>query len=238
MKFYELESVKEPRFTGEYNASHRWGLPGIRCPLCNATWSISSEAYPCADLSGLEGHQTLEKARLEEDYPEFERLREKVRLLVPAGAPLRPGATFGPLVGTARGRFGPLVMQYDWALLAQREALQRLEAEGVRGLKGCRTELRFRQKSAPELLELQLECHGRLHPDCLPPERKPPCAKCGRVGLRLPDDRILDAASLPEHLDLFRLTDFGTVIIGSERFVDTVRRLGFEEVAFRELPVR
>jgi hypothetical protein len=56
--------------------------------------------------------------------------------------------------------------------------------------------------------------------------------------LRLPDNRILEAASLPAHLDLFRLSDFGTVLIGTERFVDTVRRLGFEEVLFRELPVR
>lgn len=238
MKLYELHAVEAPRFTGEYNAEHKWGLPGIHCPLCHATWSAASEAYPCTDLSGLDERKEYEEARLEEDYTEFERLRERVRPLVPAGAPLRPGASFGPLVGSARGRFGQLVMQYEWTLLVEREALAQLHAAGVRGLKGCPTQLRFRQKSAPELLELQLEPRGRLHPDCLPPDRKPPCEKCGRVGLSLPKQRVLDAASLPDDRDLFRLADFGTVLIATERFVDTVRRLGFEEVGFHALPVR
>lgn len=238
MKFYELHSAEVPRFTGEYNASHRWGLPGVTCPLCKATWSIGSEAYPCVDLSEVEERKDYEEARLEEDYEQFERLRQRVRPLVPVGAPLRPGASFGPLVGSARGRFGQLVMQYEWALLVEREALVRLQAEGVRGLRGCPTELRFRQKSAPVLMELQVEPRGGLHPTCLPPDRKPPCEKCGRAGLTLPKQRVLDAASLPEDRDLFRLADFGTVLVGTERFVDTVQRLGFEEVRFLELPVR
>jgi uncharacterized double-CXXCG motif protein len=189
------------------------------------------------DLSGLAGHQKMERGRLEEDFTEYERLRERVRPFVPAGTHLRPGTVFGPLVGTARGSFGQLVMQYGWELLIRREALEQLQAEGLRGLKGCGTQLRFRQKNAPELLDLQIEPHGLLHPDCLP-ERPPPCSRCGRDGFSRPEQPLLDAASLPEDRDLFRLTNFLTMLIGTERFVDTVRRLGFEEVAFRELPVR
>ncbi len=238
MKFYWLETVEPPRFTGEYNAEHKWGLPGIHCPLCDATWSASAGAYPCTDLSGLEERKEYEEARLEEDYAEFERLCERVRSLVPAGAPLRPGTKFGPLVGTARGSFGQLVLQDGWDLLIRREALEQLQSEGVRGLKGCRAELRFRQKNAPELWELQLEPQGRLHPDCLPPDLQPPCAKCGRLGLTRPEAPLLDAASLPEDRDLFRLGNFLTMLIATERFVDTVQRLGFEEVLFHELPVR
>ena len=207
-------------------------------PLCDATWSASAGAYPCTDLSTLEERKEYEEARLEEDYAEFERLRERVRSLMPAGAPLRPGTNFGPLVGTARGSFGQLVLQDGWDLLIRREALEQLQAEGVRGLKGCRAELRFRQKNAPELWELQLEPRGRLHPDCLPPDLKPPCAKCGRLGLKRPEAPLLDATSLPEDRDLFRLGNFLTMLIATERFVDTVHRLGFEEVRFLELPVR
>jgi uncharacterized double-CXXCG motif protein len=129
-------------------------------------------------------------------------------------------------------------MQYEWTLLVEREALGRLQAEGVQGLMGCPTELRFRQKNAPVLMELQVEPRGVLHASCLPPDREPPCGKCGRVGLTLPKERVLDAASLSEDRDLFRLSDFGTVMVGTERFVDTVHRLGFEEVRFHELPVR
>jgi hypothetical protein len=58
------------------------------------------------------------------------------------------------------------------------------------------------------------------------------------LSFSLPKEPLLDAASLPKHLDIFRLANFTTVIVATERFVDTVRRLGFEEVAFRELPLR
>jgi uncharacterized double-CXXCG motif protein len=190
------------------------------------------------DLSHL-SEKDKYSARLEKDYAEFERLREQVRPLVPAGVPLWPGTEFGLLVGTAKGEFGPLLMQNPWELLMRREALEQLQASGVRGLKGCRTELRFRQKNPPELLELELLPRGRFHPDCLPAERPAPCEKCGRTGWKRPEEPILEAASLPEELDLFRLGDYTTMIMGSERFVEAVRRLGDEQdVLFRELPVR
>lgn len=163
MKFYELEPVPEPRFSGQYKTERRWGLPGIHCPPCDETWSDIAFAYPCVGLSVLEGHGDF-SARVEEDFAQFERLCTRVRPLVPPGAPLWPGTDFGPLVGSASGNFGQLFMQYAWALLIRREALEQLQAEGMRGLLGCRTELRFRQKSAPELMELQLEPPRQRHP--------------------------------------------------------------------------
>jgi uncharacterized double-CXXCG motif protein len=177
--------------------------------------------------------------RLEEDYSEFERLREQVRPLVPPGVPLEPGTKFGPLAGAARGEFGPLCLQISWVLLIRPEPLARLAAEGVQGLKGCRTEFRFRKKNPPELLELELLPRGRLHPDCLPEDRPPICTQCERFGVGRPEAPILDAATLPSHLDLFRQEDFPTVIIATERFVEAVRHLGYEQdILFRELPLR
>jgi uncharacterized double-CXXCG motif protein len=238
MKFYELDEVRGRRYSGSYNAGHKWGLPGVHCPVCDAIWSMGSDAYPSVDLSHLL-EQDKYASRLEEDYSEFERLCEQVRPLVPVGIPLQPGTEFGPLVGTAKGEFGPLLMQNPWTLLMRREALEQLQAAGVQGLKGCRTELRFRQKNPPEVLELELLPRGQLHPDCLPADRRAPCTKCGRRGWKLPDEPLLDAASLPEDMDLFRMGDFTTMIVGSERFVEAARRLGYEQdIVFRELPLR
>jgi uncharacterized double-CXXCG motif protein len=130
-------------------------------------------------------------------------------------------------------------MYYPWDLLMKREALEQLQAAGVQGLKGCRTELRFRRKNPPELLELEMLPRGQLHPDCLPADRPAPCAKCGRSGLRLPEEPVLNEGSLPQDLDLFRVGDYATMIIGSERFVEAARRLDFEQdILFRELPLR
>jgi uncharacterized double-CXXCG motif protein len=179
----------------------------------------------------------FEEAYLEEDFSEFERLRELVRPLVPPGALLEPGTKFGPLVGSARGTFAQLFMILD-DLLIRREALEQLQAEGIRGLNAFSTQLRFRQRKAPELLELQIEPHGLLHRDCIPRGKAEPCGKCGRYDFSLPKKPLLARASLPEHLDLFRLANFTTVIVASERLVEVIRRLGFEEVSIRELPLR
>ncbi len=65
-----------------------------------------------------------------------------------------------------------------------------------------------------------------------------PCPQCEQDSFRLPEELLLDAASLPTDTDLFRLSDFETVFIGTERLVEAVRRLDLEEVDMRELPVR
>jgi hypothetical protein len=39
-------------------------------------------------------------------------------------------------------------------------------------------------------------------------------------------------------LELFRLANFTTVIVASERFVQAVEHLGLEDIVFKELPVR
>ncbi len=234
MRYFVVEEDRAAGYTGYVDAAHKWKLPGIfNCPGCKTTWGAGSKAYPSVDLTPVASLADFEEARAE-PIEEYERLRELIRLLLPPGAVLEPGTYFGPLVGNARGRFGPLVSPVPWWLLVQREALEKLQAEGVRGLKGCRTELRFRQRNAPELLDLEILPIGRAHPDCLPPTRKPPCSRCGRHGLTRPDDRLLllDASTIPGHLDLFRLEDFSTAIVCTEHFVDASKRLGLDGVAF------
>jgi hypothetical protein len=49
---------------------------------------------------------------------------------------------------------------------------------------------------------------------------------------------LLDAASLPENIDVFRLRQGWTNIIASERLVDAVRRLALDGVVFQELETR
>ena len=40
MRYYVVDDVREPHYSGSFNASHKWGLPGIHCPVCGATWSV------------------------------------------------------------------------------------------------------------------------------------------------------------------------------------------------------
>ncbi|WNG42876.1 hypothetical protein F0U60_01295 [Archangium minus] len=240
MRFYRLDSApyESLRYSGEYSANRKWGLPGLQCPTCGGCVVDDSEVYPEVDLSSLPEARQLEKAWLEEDLERFKRLREMVRPLVPVGAPLLAGAGFGPLVGSARGNFAQLHMLYGDRVIIRRDALEQLQSEGLRGLKGCRTGLRFRQRNAPELMELDVVRYGLFHPDCLPPGKAEPCETCSGYDFSMPKKPLLDGASLPEHLDVFRLRNFTSVIVISERFADTLRRLNFEEFSLRELPVR
>ncbi|WP_163996327.1 double-CXXCG motif protein [Pyxidicoccus caerfyrddinensis] len=237
-RFFELtrDRTMWARFKGDFDAAHKWHLPGVKCDTCGVTWGSAGHQYPGVDLSQLSEQESFRSRPV--PVAEFERLRELVRPLAPPNAKLPPGTSFGPLVGTASGKFGPFTSQGDILWLAHRDALERLQAEGVRGLLGCRTELRFRKKDAPELLELQIEPHGRLHPDCMPPDLPPPCVTCGRVGFRLPEVATLDVASLPMDLDLFRVGNFATVIVGTERFMEAVHHLELPGITFRELPAR
>ncbi|PTL85070.1 double-CXXCG motif protein [Vitiosangium sp. GDMCC 1.1324] len=238
MRYFEIEGDRSAGYTGFIDAAHKWGLPGLlNCPACKTTWSGGAKVYPAVDLTPVAALADFEEAR-PEPIEEYERMCELVRPLLPPGAVLEPGAGFGPLVGKAQGRFGPFVLTVSWWPLVQREVLERLQAEGLRGLKGCPTQLRFRQRTSPELLELELLPVGRAHPDCLPPNRKPPCPRCSRLGIRLPKPLLLDAASLPEHLDVFRLDDFPTVVVCTERFVEACQRLGLDGVAFLPLPTK
>jgi uncharacterized double-CXXCG motif protein len=236
MDYFTLKEDKSLGYMGYIGCTHKWGLPGIiRCPDCKVGWSGGAKSYPSVDLTPVAALADFEEPRAE-PIEEYERLRELVRPLLPPGAMVEPGTELGPLVGKVQGPFGSLVARFPWLLLARREALDKLQAEGLRGLKGCRTELRSRQRNSPELLELELLPLGRLHPDCLPPDRKPPCPRCGRYGLTLPGNRLLDASTIPTHLDLFRLEDFSTVIVCTERFVEACRRLSLDGVTFHPLP--
>lgn len=240
MRFYRVIEDKAARYTGDLsNAAHPWGLPGMQCPSCGTSGGWTGLQYPCVDLSGLPA-QELKK--LSDGWPvpyeEFVRRREQVRPLAPQGALLKTGTKFGALTGTGSGRFGQLFMQNAWSLFVQRAALERLQAAGLRGLQGCPVKVRFRTKLAPELWELQLLAQGHLHLDCLPPDRKPPCPHCEREDVGLPDTHWLDAASLPRDVDVFRLSDWPTLIIATERMVEAVRRLELDGAAFRELEAR
>jgi uncharacterized double-CXXCG motif protein len=235
MQYFAIEEDRAAGYTGFVDAAHKWGLPGVRnCPACKATWG-SMLSYPSVDLTPVAALANFEKARAE-PIEEYERLRELVRPLLPPGALLKPGTTFGPAVGTAQGRFGSFTMSWLGALRVRREALEKLQAEGLRGLKGCRMEVRFRQRNAPELLELELLPVGRLHPDCLPPDPPPPCPRCGRPEVDKPKDLLLDARTFPGELDLFRLADY-SVEICTERFADACQRLGLDGLTFRPVPV-
>jgi len=48
MRFYELSHAQRPRCSGGYDEGHKWNLPGIHCPVCDATWAATGLSFPSA----------------------------------------------------------------------------------------------------------------------------------------------------------------------------------------------
>ncbi|NOK21918.1 hypothetical protein HMI50_33355 [Corallococcus carmarthensis] len=235
MRFFEVNPAEGPRFTGYINGVHRWGLPGGLCPVCHASPGGLGEAYPSVDLSGWAHRQELVEAR-QVPLEEYERLRDQVRSQVPFDAPLFPGAEFGPLTGKASGKWGAMHLPEPWTLVMQRDALECMRGAGI-ALRASKMDLRFLGRTEVELLEIEVHPRGRVHDSCFPGGRERPCERCGRQGGSFPDAPILDSRTLPKDQDLFRLTDYTTIIIATERFVDAVNRFEFEGVVFKEISV-
>ena len=234
MRYFELRTphYEAPRiWTGSYQADARWMLPGVECPTCGETWSGIALSYPSVDLSQQPLRTELETPHLV-PFERYARLLEQVRTWLPPGAQLEPGTTLGPLVGTAEGTFGPLVLRDPWKLLVRADALDTLRAAGLQGLVPVRAELTARGASIPALHELELAARGRLYPP-----GPSPCETCGRVDATMPEECRLEGASLPADLDVFRLTDAVTMIVATEHFVEVARGLGPVDVLFREIPV-
>jgi len=228
-KLFEL--LPDDSYDNLVEARHRWGLPGVKCDSCGATWANVGIAYPTADLSLLGNLARFTKSP-PVPWAEFEELRRLVLPHIPPGAPTPPGTGLGPLHGKARGSFADVVWPSPWTVLIREQALIALRKSEVRPLNGAVSHLRG-PADLPALVELELEPRGRLaagaHSAALP------CAVCGRQPVTRPSDVTIERSSIPDDRDIFRLTDLTTMIVGTERAVRAFADLRLTGYRVREL---
>lgn len=212
---------------------HKWGLPGVKCSMCGATWGNVGLAYPSIDLSALSNEK-----RYRNVWPvpleELEELRRPIRQLVGDEIYLPPGTDFGSLVGSAKGNFGDFAWVNSWTLLIRREVLQALKSSGVSMPIGVPAQLRFAKRNQPEFLELQIEPYAML---VFPPSTPQPCPACDRLGISLPEQIIVEEPSIPTDVDLFRARNFTTIILATERFMEATQSLKLTDISFQEVLV-
>lgn len=235
MSLYRIgpdDSDRGPANRYELDAAHEWGLPGVRCPACGATWAMAGPAFPALDPSGLPS-----AGKYRDGWPvtpeELEALRRPLLPLLPGGYVPPPGTQFGPLVGKARGAFEDFVWVNPWTLLLGREALTKLREAGVRLPAAVAPRLKFRGGAPAELLELQVEPAGELAEESFA-EAGRPCPACGRDGRR-PERFIVDARSLPSGVDIFRVRNFPTLILVTGAFAEAAGRSGLTGAVFVEV---
>lgn len=163
MRYCSIERMNfdEPgQWRGKYRARHRWHLSGVDCPRFGP-WA-RMDAFPSVDLSAVE-EPVLAEPKGPMSVAEYNRLVALIRPFVPPELPVRAGGSFGPMVGTAQGRFGPVTCWPSWEVVLREDAVDLLKAEGLQGVIAVRMDLRARQSTMPALYGLEARPLARLH---------------------------------------------------------------------------
>jgi uncharacterized double-CXXCG motif protein len=147
------------------------------------------------------------------------------------------GVDFGPLQGVARGQFGDFVWPGIGTILIRQEALTKLLSAGLHLPVGVPPQWRYTRRDPPTLLELQLDLHGRWSPAAPPADRGWACPACGYRGSIDTEHIVLDSATIPDNVDIFRCEMATALVFVSERFKETVERLKLTDITFIEIPV-
>lgn len=229
----EDREVYERGYTGEVHARHNWVLPGVMCPVCGATWAMTGSEYPAVDLTAFIAE---EEYRITRAVPlaEFRRLREQIAEFVPRRCELVPGTGFGRLVGKTWGHLPDLIWMVPWTLIMRTDAADRLAERGVRFPPMVQPDLTFRGKTYVDLVDLQLE-PGPFLADLGNGDAA--CPACGWKRIEYPDPIVIDGGSVPTDVDLFRVSNFPTILLCTERFAEAVHSLGLLGARFEEVEV-
>ncbi len=232
MRIYRL--IDPDTATYWIQAGRKWHLPGVRCEFCDAVWTSLGLDYPSLDLSSYPQEASYRAGVV--SGAEYKLLRQALLDWLSRPLVVRPGTGFGPLIGRADGAIRGLAWVKGWTLLLPEETL-RVVASQARGVRGQPTFLTGGRRDYGQLIELYLDPCAELHPSVIPFDLAPPCEECGRWALKMPEEIVLKASSIPDDTDVFRGIDLTTAIFATERFLEALRSSGTTDFAFEEVKV-
>jgi len=237
MKIYRaLES--RSRSSGYFIGEHLWNLPGISCSRCKEVWATTGVAYPAIQLSEFIDLKNAQKESVV-DVDEFIKLEAMVLDRFPHLEIITPGTSFGNLVGTLRGRnFTDFVPSTPWTLLMQEDTLNALSNSGTLDrLEYGRVQLKDDSLVPGTLFEAQLMPRGHLILSSNGLTEDSACSLCGRRSITLPPRMKVTANSIPDELNLFRLANFTTIVVATQKFVDAYIQLKLTGLEFDEIEI-
>lgn len=94
--------------------------------------------------------------------------------------------------------------------------------------------VKYRDSSCAELLELQIEPCISLAPIAYDRPEPQICPMCGRDERKV-ERIVIDVDSVPSHMNMFRIKKFWTYIIVTEQFKDAVTDLQLTNITFEEV---
>jgi uncharacterized double-CXXCG motif protein len=234
MRFFEIREDESRKKVPYIDAAHKWGLPGVQCPICNNWWSNVGLEYPSVDLTNFPEEKLYRKAR-SEPLSEFLKLKQKIADAFPQLTMLNPGAEFGPSVGKTVGKkFEGFVWRAWWTICLESSALEKLKDSGLSLPKTVKAELKFK-KEEQEIFEFDLPLKGKLTNGVYDSIQLKYCDACGRDSASKPEEILIEYSSLLTDIDIFRVSNFTTIILVTEKFVETVSKLDIKGAIFNEI---
>jgi uncharacterized double-CXXCG motif protein len=219
-------------YNDDITASRICGLPGVKCSTCGQTWAMIGVNYPKVDPSVLPSSKRYTKP-WPVDIETFEMLRDQIIPLVPEGLPLPPGTEFGPLEGRIKGKPGDFAWVNSWTLLIQQQKYYTLTSSNLKLPEVAITHLKKGEQFA--LLEFQIEPLAHLAQSAYESDEPDRCSRCGRENRKV-KEVIVDRKSIPTNNDMFRVRDFPTYILVTEKFRNTVSDLNLTNITFAQIP--
>jgi uncharacterized double-CXXCG motif protein len=247
MKLFEVREDEESGYDYDFNAAHRWSLPGVRCDACGWSGTTVGIAYPRLTLP-----PELDPAPYQSHWPVSpSRLRELIaplRPLLDPTLPISDCTEFGPVCGTGRGKFGDFVWLNPWTPFISPAALEKLRTCGIDNLTTQPAEIKLRGSRQFDYLELCIEPRVELDPAHSPTVRLKPCPICGHLPPQpipaMREERLRQESetpivlgkSFPREVDVASTREVG-FILATERFVNCVLELKLTDITFREIQV-
>lgn len=236
MKIFHIKEDLSRNRVGYVDAVHKWGLPGVSCPVCKQIWAGTGLEYPTIDLSSLRERKLFEKPRVEPLH-EVEEMKKILKRAFPNIGKIGPGTLLGQMVGKSTGHLNDFVWHNPWTLLITIDALTKLQSYELSLPVTVAPALKFNTKQQ-EIYEFEICPRGILLNGIYKIGEIKICPGCDRDSATMPERLIVDGSSLPKNLDMFRLSNFATVILVTEPFVEAVKDLNIRGAVFQEIEVK
>lgn len=239
MKYYKIKPDYSDEKQNYLEATHKWGLPGVSCSVCNQIWSNTGIEYPSVDISRLRIGKQLEKGWVA-SLEVLENLKSEIRKAFPSYVILLPGTSFGCLVGKEVGKklgyFNDFIWNMPWTVVVKERVLDKLKSANLNLPEIIEPKINFKRQTQ-KIYEFEIVPIGKLLNPIYEKENDIACLGCGRVGVSMPEKIIIEKKSLPNNCDIFRLSNFTTIVLVSERFFESVKKFELKGILFEEVEI-
>ncbi len=217
------------------DGTHKWSLPGVTCPSCRRYWGAIGVTYPSVDLAQIQNEVEYRKPR-NVALSEFHRMQENVHALFGKNYYLPPGTELGCFEGKIKGLPQDFIWLNSWTLLVMKNAWERLTDSPLNLPPTTASQLRSLDRLSLEILEPELALSG----DIILPERdkrEAQCVVCGYKFLKLPNKIVLAGKTLITENDIYRCSNFPTLIFATEKFKVVCEGLKIQDVSFQKIEI-